>query len=141
MLVTATGIYLAKSRKSYVNNKGEVELPEPKFELGDFLISCKIEHKEIEMLEQIGVGGEATVYKAKWADKEVAYKIFNVINQDAITGFEEEARVMLKSNHPNVIRLYGVCLKQNTFGLLMEYMEMGSLKQVLKQKTRYRFSD
>ena len=46
--------------------------------------------------------------------------------------FEKEYRFMFRLNHPNVIRLLGICLTETPF-IMMEYMDKGDLNKVLKQ--------
>jgi len=131
-------ISLYAANKNKQKKADEVELLEKtatSFELGDFLVNYKVDYKDIKVLKHIGTGAEAIVYKAKWNDQIVAYKVFKGINQDDIKGFEKEAQIMLESNHPKIVRLYRICIKQESFGMLMEFMEFGSLKTVLAEKT------
>ena len=46
--------------------------------------------------------------------------------------FEKEYRFMFRLNHPNVIRLLGICLTETPF-IMMEYMEKGDLNQILQK--------
>ena len=46
--------------------------------------------------------------------------------------FEKEYRFMFRLNHPNVIRLLGICLTETPF-IMMEYMDKRDLNKVLKQ--------
>jgi serine/threonine protein kinase len=105
------------------------------FDVGAFLGKYKINFQEIKILKYIATGAEATVFKVKWNDQIMAYKVFKVMDKNDIEGFEKEAQIMLGSNHPKIVRLYRICVKKGSFGLLMEFMELGSLKTVLKEKT------
>jgi len=134
LLVTVGAIY-AKNKKAHSKKEDEIELLEASTQLGDFLTQYQVPHKDIKIIEYIGAGASATVYKAKWKNNDVAYKVFPIINSEKIKDFETEAKIMLESNHPNIVRLYRVCIKQGSFGLLMEYMEMGTLKDALSKKT------
>ena len=46
--------------------------------------------------------------------------------------FEKEYQFMFRLNHPNVIRLLGICLTETPF-IMMEYMDKRDLNKVLKQ--------
>ena len=47
--------------------------------------------------------------------------------------FEKEYRFMFRLNHPNVIRLLGICMTETSF-IMMEYMKKGDLNQVLQDQ-------
>ena len=47
--------------------------------------------------------------------------------------FEKEYRFMFKLNHPNVIRMLGICTEKPPF-IMMEYMENGDLNEILKHQ-------
>ena len=47
--------------------------------------------------------------------------------------FEKEYSFMFRLNHPNVILLLGICMKETSF-IMMEYMENGDLNQVLQDQ-------
>ena len=47
--------------------------------------------------------------------------------------FEKEYHFMFHLNHPNVIRLLGICMTETSF-IMMEYMENGDLNQVLQDQ-------
>jgi len=133
--ISGTGIYITKKRQQLKAKEEEVKLLESKFELGNFLINYKVDYNQIKLLDYLGAGAFASVYRAKWENKTVAYKVFSVMEQKQLKEFEAEARIMLESNYPNIVRLYGVCIKQGSFALLMEYMPMGSLKTAMQKKT------
>ena len=44
--------------------------------------------------------------------------------------FEKEYRFMFKLNHPNVIRMLGICTEGKQPFIMMEYMKKGDLYQV-----------
>ncbi|MEE9572016.1 MAG: cadherin-like domain-containing protein [Candidatus Neomarinimicrobiota bacterium] len=122
-------------------NKKDKEFRESmkKIELvsGSFTESFKAEHqikfKAIKLEKRIGGGGGGDVFKAIWENRDVAYKSFTLKNEDTIRSFEREARLLLKLNHPNIVRMFGVCIiSADRAGIIMEYMPMGSLRDVLR---------
>jgi serine/threonine protein kinase len=134
VIITATTIYAVNQRKQAKRQTKEIELLESSLEIGNFLKQYKIDSKDIKIKKHIGSGASATVYTAEWENKTVAYKIFKAVDSEDIKDFEYEAKIMIESNHPNIVHLYRVCIKQGTFGLVMEYMNMGTLKEVLKKE-------
>lgn len=47
--------------------------------------------------------------------------------------FFKEAALMTGFNHPNILRLLGVCIEQEPLCMIFEYMEMGDLNNFLRQ--------
>jgi serine/threonine protein kinase len=69
--------------------------------------------EDYEILEELGRGGMAIVYRAreKALDREVAIKVLParlVIDQDFVQRFEHEARTAAKLEHPNIVPIYRV---------------------------------
>ena len=54
-------------------------------------------------------------------------------SQSAKKLFEKEYQFMFRLNHPNVIRMLGICTEGTPF-IMMEYMENGDLNQILKRQ-------
>jgi len=135
-LITAGGIYIAKSKK-YRKSTYDIELEtlEGTITLSPFLHKFNIDSSEIKLIEKIGQGGEAAIYLAKWSNKTVAYKVTRIIDASAIAEFETEAKIMLESNHPNIVHVYRICLTPKRIGLVMEFMALGSLKAAIKKKS------
>ena len=62
----------------------------------------------------------------------VAVKMLKInASESSKVQFEKEYRFMFRLNHPNVIRLLGICLTETPF-IMMEYMDKGDLNKVLK---------
>jgi serine/threonine protein kinase/formylglycine-generating enzyme required for sulfatase activity len=91
------------------------------------------------ILEQLGEGGMATVYKAydTRLEREVAVK---VIRREAFPAehharifkrFEREARALSKLNHPHIVRVGEYGEYDNSPFLVMEFITGGTLKQKL----------
>ena len=60
-------------------------------------------------------------------------KLKDGAGESAKKQFEKEYRFMFRLNHPNVIRLLGICMTETSF-IMMEYMENGDLNQVLQDQ-------
>ena len=76
-------------------------------------------------------GSFAEVRKCDWRGTEVAVKkIMRVADQHK---FVEEAQMMHKIQHPNCVRLYGVCVEPDS-EIVMEWMGGGDLMQFLAKR-------
>lgn len=85
----------------------------------------------LELRRTIGQGRFGTVHVA-WdpsLEREVALKILRKADQSAAV--IQEARLLARVRHPNVVTVYGVDRNENAVGLWMELVEGQTLKQVL----------
>ena len=85
------------------------------------------------IIEQLGQGGMATVYKAYHAalDRYVALKVLHpAFNEDATftARFQREARVVAKLEHPSIVPVYDYAEHENRPFLVMKYIEGETLK-------------
>ncbi|MGN0164390.1 MAG: protein kinase, partial [Candidatus Ornithomonoglobus sp.] len=81
-----------------------------------------------EVLEKIGTGGMATVYKAhdKVLDRDVAIKILRENfegNSEIVANFIREARSSASLVHPNVVSVYDVCTYGEINYMVMELVD------------------
>jgi serine/threonine protein kinase len=92
-----------------------------------------------QILERLGEGGMATVYKAydSRLDREVAIK---VIRRDAFPAdqiemllkrFERESKSLAKLSHPNIVGVLDYGEHDGSPYLVMEYLSGGTLKELL----------
>ncbi|XP_031287269.1 MDIS1-interacting receptor like kinase 2-like [Pistacia vera] len=84
----------------------------------------------------VGTGGYGSVYRAQLPnDRVVALKKLHSLETEESTflnSFQNEAHVLSKLRHRNIIKLYGFCLHKKCMVLIYEYMERGSLFCVLR---------
>jgi serine/threonine protein kinase len=90
------------------------------------------------IIEQLGQGGMATVYKAYHAslDRYVALKVLHpAFNEDQTftTRFQREARVVARLEHPNIVPIYDYSEHEKRPYLVMKYIEGDTLKARLTQ--------
>ncbi len=86
---------------------------------------------------ELGQGGFGKVYFGKWQiTTPVAVKelLVQSMTNDFLKIFRSEAELMAGCQHPNIVRLFGLCLEEGKFALIMEYLEEGSLYGILKNK-------
>lgn len=95
-----------------------------------------------EIIEKLGRGGMAEVYKGyqKNLDRYVAIKLmhsFLISEQDFLKRFQQEARAMAALNHPNIVGVYDFDqYQEDTYYLVMEYVDGGTLKDMLEGLTK-----
>lgn len=85
------------------------------------------------IIEQLGQGGMATVYKAYHAslDRYVALKVLHpAFHQDQTftARFQREARVVARLEHPHIVPIYDYSEHENRPYLVMKYIEGDTLK-------------
>ncbi len=90
----------------------------------------------LEVLEWLGHGGMGMVYKARQPllDRLVAVKLIrpDLQTDDAFRDrFLLEARTLAKLRHPFIVTVFDVCTADGLYGLVMEYVEGPSLRQLL----------
>ena len=91
------------------------------------------------IIEQLGQGGMATVYKAYHAslDRYVALKALHpAFGEDATfeTRFQREARVVAKLEHPHIVPVYDFAEHEKRPYLVMKYIEGDTLKARLSKR-------
>jgi len=95
--------------------------------------------REYEIIEKIGQpGGMAVVYKAKHQSLEVIRAIKKLhfhlaTNSTLIQRFENEARALSILEHPNIVKVYDFFMEEESYYLIMEYVDGSSLAEILKE--------
>ena len=92
-----------------------------------------------QMLERIGRGGMASVYKAysPKQDMEVAVKVLPSYRADDpafVERFRQEAQAVASLDHPNIIRFYDFGEDKGFTYIVMEYLAGGTLQDRLGRK-------
>ncbi|XP_027174166.1 probable leucine-rich repeat receptor-like protein kinase At1g35710 [Coffea eugenioides] len=87
----------------------------------------------------IGTGGYGSVYRAQLpSGKVVALKKLHRLegeNPNFDKSFRNEADMLSKIRHRNIVKLFGFCLHKRCMFLIYEYMERGSLFCILRDET------
>ena len=91
-----------------------------------------------ELLEQIGSGGMAVVYRAldHRLNRQVAVKIMRTelaSNERFRQRFQTESHAIAKLNHPNIVSVFDVSHTDSVEYIVMELLEGETLKQYLRQ--------
>lgn len=90
------------------------------------------------LVEELGKGGMATVYKARQPKLErwVAVKVLDPAyisdDSDELARFRREARAIAALRHPNILTVYDYGEEEGRAYIVMEYVEGGTLKDRLR---------
>jgi len=92
-----------------------------------------------KVTEKLGRGGMADVYKAYHIDLEVsrAIKVIRpefVSSDDFRARFLREAQAVAALKHPNIVQIHDFGSHENTFYMVMEYVEGEDLKKLIRTK-------
>ena len=92
-----------------------------------------------QILEQLGQGGMAEVYKAYQPslNRHVAIKVMHSYlanDADFVQRFEREATAVARLRHPNLIRVYDFAHDGQQSYMVMEYIEGFTLKEDLERR-------
>ena len=91
-----------------------------------------------EIIEKIGNGGMATVYKAKChvLNRYVAVKVLRdefTTDEEFIKRFAAEAQSAASLTHPNIVSIYDVGHEDNLYYIVMELIKGKTLKQIINE--------
>ncbi len=92
-----------------------------------------------QVVEQIGRGGMATVFKAYQPsmDRYVAIKILpsHFTEDESFVGrFNQEARTLARLEHPHILPVHDYGEQEGTTYLVMRYIKAGTLKDLITRK-------
>ncbi len=97
---------------------------------------------DLQLLERIGRGRQAVVYKCRQltVDRIVAVKILHssaARDPEMRSRFIQEARQAGKLIHPNIVTIHQINSFKDTFYIVMEYADGGSLADLLAVRKRF----
>ena len=96
---------------------------------------------EYEIIKVLGRGGFAAVYQAhdRMLDRQVAIKqllLDRAKEAKSVKRFMQEARIGAALEHPNVVTIYALRVKEQRIYMVMEYLPGGSLKELIEQESK-----
>ena len=92
-----------------------------------------------EIISKTGVGGMATVYKAKDTvlNRNVAVKVLKeefITDEEFVKRFNSEAQAAASLSHPNIVSIYDVGNEDNIYYIVMELVRGKTLKQIITEE-------
>ncbi|XP_068596304.1 tyrosine-protein kinase BTK [Brachionichthys hirsutus] len=93
----------------------------------------EIDPRALTFIKELGNGQFGVVKYGKWGgQRDVAIKMIKegCMSED---DFIEEAKIMMKLCHENLVQLYGVCTKQRPIYIVTEYLSNGCLLVYLRE--------
>lgn len=92
-----------------------------------------------QIIERIGGGGMALVYKAHdiLLNRNIAIKVLRqqfVNDEEFIRRFRREAQSAASLSHPNVVSVYDVGQEDDIHYIVMEYVEGQNLNEIIKER-------
>jgi len=104
--------------------------------------ALQIDAADLRLLEKIGRGSQAVVYKCRHepTGRLMAVKILAASaarDPDVRNRFIREGRQAARLVHPNIVRIYQVAPFKNTFFIAMEYVDGGSVAELLVERKRF----
>ncbi len=97
----------------------------------------RIHYDDYEIIDSIGVGTVGTIFRVKHRASQDVYalKLLSpAVSTDAqiVARFKREMLILSKLNHPNIVAYYGGGDHDDQLFYVMELIEGGTLKQILK---------
>ncbi|MCI4463725.1 MAG: serine/threonine protein kinase [Caldisericum sp.] len=92
-----------------------------------------------EIIEEIGRGGMAIVYKGlhPFLEEYVAIKVlpeYFVQDREFVERFTREAKTMIALQHPHIVRIYDAGIYENKYFIVMDYIRGRTIKELISDK-------
>jgi serine/threonine protein kinase len=99
-----------------------------------------------ELLEKVGGGGMALVYRARCTllNRDVAVKILRpefINDEEFVKRFRVEAQAAASLSHPNIVSIYDVGQEDDIHYIVMEYIDGITLKEYIEEKGALRWEE
>lgn len=97
----------------------------------------EIDPRQLTFIKELGSGQFGVVKYGKWQGRhDVAIKMIKegAMSEDDLI---EEAKVMMKLHHENLVQLYGVCTKQRPIYIVTEFLPNGCLLTYLQNNVQH----
>ena len=103
------------------------------------ILEGKILGNRYEIIEKVGNGGMAGVYRAedKVLKRNVAVKVLKdefTTDEEFIKRFEIEAQSAARLTHPNIVSIYDVGSEGNLYYIVMELIRGKTLKEIIVEE-------
>jgi len=113
----------------------------PRGPVGTRIETSEVDPADLQLVEKIGRSKQAVVYKCmqKSKGRMLAVKILSAqasADVEARNSFIREGRSAARLVHPNIVRIWGVAPFKDTLLLAMEYVDGGSVADLLAAQPR-----
>ncbi|XP_067617597.1 tyrosine-protein kinase Fer isoform X2 [Eurosta solidaginis] len=98
----------------------------------------ELSNDDVVLLEKIGRGNFGDVYKAKLKStkQDVAVKTCRMtLPDEQKRKFLQEGRILKQYDHPNIVKLIGICVQKQPIMIVMELVPGGSLLNNLRKNS------
>ncbi|XP_048522923.1 tyrosine-protein kinase Fer isoform X2 [Dendroctonus ponderosae] len=98
----------------------------------------ELNNDDVILLDKIGRGNFGDVYRAqlKNSNEVVAVKTCRVtLPEEHKKKFLQEGRILKQYDHPNIVKLIGICVQKQPIMIVMELVPGGSLLTFLRKKS------
>ncbi|XP_023165304.1 tyrosine-protein kinase Fer isoform X2 [Drosophila hydei] len=98
----------------------------------------ELSNDDVVLLEKIGRGNFGDVYKAKLKStkQDVAVKTCRMtLPDEQKRKFLQEGRILKQYDHPNIVKLIGICVQKQPIMIVMELVPGGSLLNYLRKNS------
>jgi len=113
----------------------------------DIAKGFEIDHDDLILNNLLGQGEFGEVYQGIWRGSDVAVKVIkekpgpgctsSIVNRMSEDSFIEEAKTMMTFIHPNLVRIFGICMKPGQpIKIVTEFVAGGALLDHLKNNHR-----
>lgn len=82
---------------------------------------AKLSEHDVELVELIGQGGQASVMRAVYRDTFVAAKA--LLSVDNFAAFAKEVKLIASVRHPNIVSFVGIVFKEERLWMVTELMD------------------
>ncbi|MBO8127683.1 MAG: Stk1 family PASTA domain-containing Ser/Thr kinase [Peptococcaceae bacterium] len=102
----------------------------------------KILGKRYEIVQKLGGGGMAVVYKARdtllrrWVTVKVLRSEFSA-DEEFVSRFHREAQSVASLSHPNIVNVYDVGSEEDIHYLVMEFVDGEDLKTLIRREGKF----
>lgn len=100
----------------------------------------ELSNDDVILLEKIGRGNFGDVYKAKLKSSslDVAVKTCRMtLPDEQKRKFLQEGRILKQYDHPNIVKLIGICVQKQPIMIVMELVPGGSLLNNLRKNSNH----
>lgn len=130
-----------RDRQSYTELwLAELSAPPKRDRLTPLEVGARVNNQKYEVLSKLGVGGQGTVYLAATVSggadvvlKEFVLPVFPDTNvrKAAAVRFQDEATLLTKLNHPQIVKLKELFLEDHRAYLVLEHLTGQNLKDLV----------